>query len=145
MNNPYLVPDSLDFGFGEMYEISYLEKILGIPRRTAFKYLKALHIEPFYIGKKVYYSHVTFKRIMFVLSKPNSPGFIFPGSTKKNDSRIDKDSNYLTEVTEEILEKAADPAILAEMDASTGKNPNLMKQFIARPVGRPRKDENKSS
>jgi hypothetical protein len=143
MNINDLIPDSLEFGSGPLYEVSYLQQTFGISRRTAFKYLKSLHIEALYIGKKAYYSHITFNRIMFVLSKPNSPGFIFPGSTKKNDSRMGKGNNYLTEVTKEILEQAADPAILAEMDASTGKNPNLMKQFIARPVGRPRKDENK--
>jgi hypothetical protein len=140
-----LVPDELDFGFGSLYEISYLEKIFGISRRTAFKFLKALHIEAFYVGKKVYYSHVSFRRILFVLSKPGSPGFIFPGSTKKNDSRIGKDSNYLTEVTEEILEQAAKPETLSEMAAASGRNEGLLKQFVTRPPGRPRKDENKSS
>lgn len=118
-----------DFGSGEIVEVSYLEKVFGIKRRTAMAYLKALHIQPIYIGADAYFSLPTLKRILFVLSRPGAAGFVFPGSKKKNDPRLNK-GGYLTEVTEEILAQAAAPAILAEMAGATGRDVDLLKKFI---------------
>ena len=136
-----LLPKTFDFGYGPIYEVSYLERVLGISRRSALKYLKVLHIKPFYFGKKVFFSYITFKRIMFVLSKPGSKGFIFPGSAMKNNPRTVKNPEYLTEVTDEILKQAADPRTLSEMAAASGDNPGILKKYIAKPVGRPKKEK----
>ncbi len=137
------MPKTLDFGFGELTEVSYLEQVFKIKRRSAIKYLKVLHIKPFYIGKDVYFSLITFKRVLFVLSKPGARGFIFPGSAQKNNPRTVKNPDYLTEVTDVILEQAADPKILSEMAGCTGDNPSILSKFIANPVGRPSRKERK--
>lgn len=135
------MPKVIDLGFGDVVEVSYLEELFGISRRTALKYLQALRLEPLYVGKDVYFCLNSFKRIMFVLSKPNSPGFVFPGSNKKKDARYKKSPTSITEVTDEILAEAAKPEILSEMAGAEGKNPNILKQYIARPVGRPPKEK----
>ena len=130
-----------DFGFGKVIEVLYLEQVLGISHRSALKYLKVLHIKPFYFGNEVFFSLTTFQRIMFVLSKPGAQGFAFPGSKKKGQRRKGKNLNVLIEVTDEILELAADPKILSEMAGASGNNPEILKKFIARPVGRPEKEK----
>lgn len=135
------IPDKLCFGGGDLVEVEYLEEVFGISRRAAMKYLRALKINPMYVGKKVYFSLPTFRRIMFVLSLPNSPGFLFPGSIAKNRVGLTKNENFITEVTEEILAKASDPKILAEMAAVEGHNPSLLKKFITPSTGRPKKEK----
>lgn len=138
------LPESYDFGSGQLVELSYLQTVFGISRRTASKYLKALRIQPMYIGKKVLFSLPTFKRIMYILSRPGSPGFLFPGSSGKSNPRLLKDQNYISEVTSAILEAAEDPRILAEMSAVEGRNPDILKKLLTNSVGRPKqKEENK--
>jgi len=139
------VPKHLNFGFGDLVEVSYLEKVFGIHRRTALRFLKVLHISPMYVGKDVYFSMVTFQRILFVLSRPGSPGFLWPGSRAKGNMRLLKDKKYITEVTDEILKQAADPKILAEMAGCSGNNPGILGKFVANPVGRPRKETAKTN
>jgi hypothetical protein len=134
------IPDRKDFGFGDVVEIQYLQQVFGISRRTACKYLKALRIKPMYIGEKMFFSLVTFKRILFVLSLPGSPGFIFPGSSGRRNTRLLKDPNYMTEVTDEILQRASAPRVLAEMKAAEGRDGSILQKFVAKPVGRPPKE-----
>lgn len=134
-------PRMLDFGFGEMVELSYLQRVFGVSRRTASKYLKAFRIKPMYFGKEVFFSLPTLKRILFVLSKPDGLGFVAPGSTAKNNPRICQNPAYLFEVTNDILEKASDPRIAAEMMACEGRDSSIIKQFITKPIGRPMKKE----
>lgn len=135
------LPKKHDFGYGPVYEISYLEQVLGISRRSALKYLRVLRIKPFYFGNEVFFSLTTFQRIMFVLSKPGAAGFAFPGSKKKGQRRQGKTLDILIEVTNSILEQAADPKILAEMAGCSGNNPDILKKFISKPVGRPAKEK----
>ena len=89
-----------DFGSGELMDISYLEKVFGISRRAAAKYLKVLHIQPICIGDQVLFSLTTFKRILFVLCRPGGPGFLFPGSKAKNNPRNCNNSKVHNEVTD---------------------------------------------
>ena len=124
------VPKVLNLGFGEVVEVSYLEKVLGITRRTAMKYLRALHIKPFYFGGDTYFSLVTFKRILFVLSRPGAPGWIAPGSTARWNTRYRNNPDYITEVNEEILADAAKPETLAEMQLAEGRDPALVRKFV---------------
>jgi hypothetical protein len=131
------LPKKLDWGFGDMVELSYLEQILNISRNAATRYLKALRLKPFYFGKEVYFSLISLQRILFVLSKPGARGFVAPGSRKKNSSRTIGNPEYLFEVTDEILAEAAKPETLTEMMACTGRQPDLLKKFVTRPVGRP--------
>lgn len=135
------VPKTYNFGFGELAELSYLQQVLGISRRTAAKYLKALKIRPIYFKDEIYFSLPTWKRILFVLSKPNGRGFVAPGSTAKNNPRIRGNAEYLFEVTDEILDQAAAPEVLAEMNAAEGRDISLLKKFITPNVGRPHKKE----
>lgn len=110
------MPKVLSLGFGEVVEVKYLERLFGISRRSAFKYLKALRIDLFYVKTEAYFSLNTLKRILFVLSKPGAPGFVFPGARKKNDQSIYlRGTEKLTCVTDDILEAAADPKIIREM------------------------------
>jgi hypothetical protein len=133
-------PKNLDMGFGELVEVSYLEQLFGISRRTALKYLKVFKIKPLYFGKDIYFSLPTFKRILFVLSKPGAKGFVAPGSPAKNNPRICKNPDYLFEVDDEILSEAASPKIAAEMLACDGRNIDIIKKFASKSVGRPRKE-----
>jgi len=125
------IPEKLNFGGGELVEISYLMQVFNISRRTACKYLRALHIKPMYVGKKVFFSLPTFKRIMYVLSQPGRPGFLFPASAARYDIRFRKsNSEFLTEVTDEILTEASNPRIFAEMAAAEGRDPSILKKFL---------------
>ena len=137
------IPQRLDFGGGDIVELNYLCEIFGICRRTAAKYLTVLHIKPMTIGNKTFFSLNTFKRIMFVLSRPGAPGFLFPGSSGKNNPRFLKDERFISEVTEDILKQAMDPTIMAEMAASDGRDMSIIKQYVTRPTGRPTKKEDK--
>ena len=139
------IPDKKDFGFGDVVELSYLQQIFGITRRIASKYLKALRINPLYIGDKTYFSLPTFKRILFVLSQPGAKGFIFPGSKAKRNPRFINNDEYMTEVDDEILRKAADPKILAEMIAAEGRDNSILKKFITQPEGRPKQEDKKNN
>lgn len=138
------MPKTYDFGSGELVELKYLESVFGISRRAASRYLKALHIQPVCIGDQVLFSLPTFKRILFVLTRPGSLGFVFPGSKAKNNPRNCKNKGILTEVTDQILEQAADPAILSEMAGCNGNDPSILKKFITKPVGRPKKESNEN-
>ena len=118
------MPKSYDFGSGAVVELSYLEVTLGISRKAARAWLKALHIAPMIIGLEVYFSLPTFQRIMFVLMRPGGPGFAFPGAPwKKNDDR-------LKEVTDAILKQAMDPMTLAEMNATTSPDSTLLRKIL---------------
>ncbi|GAH12952.1 unnamed protein product, partial [marine sediment metagenome] len=87
MNN-FEIPKIHDFGFGEITEVKYLETTFGISNNLALRYLSALKIKPLYINDKVFFCLPTFKKILYVLSRPGSPGFIFPGSrAKKNEAK----------------------------------------------------------
>lgn len=135
------MPKTLDFGFGELTEVSYLEQVFGISRRAATKYLKVLRIKPVYIGGDVFFSLMTLKRILFVLCRPGGPGMVLPGSKMKNNPRLHKGTQYLTEVTDEILQQASDPKILLEMAAVSGENISALKSLTSKPVGRPKKEK----
>ncbi len=132
------MPKILDFGFGELTEVSYLEQVFKIKRRSAIKYLKVLRIKPVYIGGDVFFSLSTFKRILFVLCRPGGPGFCFPGSKAKNNQRNCNNKGILTEVTDQVLKEAAEPKLLAEMAAASGDHPDILKKFLGNPVGRPK-------
>jgi len=124
------IPKTFNLGAGDLVEIKFLEQMFGITRRAACKYLRALRIKPMYIGKQVFFSLPTFRRIMFVLGLPGSPGFVFPGSQGKNNVRLRKDSGFITEVTDDILRRAAEPQVLAEMNAAEGNDSSVLKKFI---------------
>lgn len=135
------IPKTHDFGAGDLVEVSYLEQVLGVTRRTAFRYLEALRIKPLYIGREAFFNLTTFKRLLFVLSKPGSPGFVFPSSSRKNSPRYKKDPDCLVQVSDEIIAQAADPSIMAEMAGCDGRDPSILKQFVTRPVGRPKEKQ----
>ena len=126
------VPKTYDFGGGELVELKHLETTFDISRRVALKYLKVLHIQPMYIKNEVFFSLPTFNRIMFVLSRPGSPGFLFPASTAKSNANLRK-KGFLIEVTDEILEEAKSPRVLAEMAAASGRNDAMVKKLLTHP------------
>lgn len=127
------LPKTYEFGGNELFEISYLEKTFDISRPVALLYLKALRIRPMYIGDDIFFCISTFNRIMFVLSRPGSKGFLFPASKAKANCRLKKTNHYLTEVTDEILEQAASPQILAEMIAASGRDSSMVKKLLTHP------------
>ena len=128
-----LSPIAFSFGFGDVVEVKYLESTFDISPRVALLYLKALRIKPLNIGDKTFFSLSTFKKIMYVLSKPGSSGFIFPGSRAKNNQAKRKSGKYITEVTDAILEEARSPRIMAEMIASEGRDVSVLKKLIIHP------------
>lgn len=137
------MPEVHNFGAGDIVELDYLVREFKITRRAAGRYLRALHINPMYIGSKVFFSLPTMKAILFVLGLPGSPGFLFPGSAGKNCQRLLQDENYISEVTPDILARAAEPDIPALMAAAEGRNMDVIKKLITVPVGRPQKKEKK--
>lgn len=135
------LPKTFDFGFGDVVELKHLETIFGIPRHVALKYLKVLHIQPIYFGDGTFFSLPTFNRIMFVLSRPGSPGFLFPASKAMSNKKLRK-RGFLVEVTDEILEEANSPRILAEMAAASGRDASMIKKLITHPSKKETKNEN---
>ena len=129
---PLNLPKIFDFGFGEVVELKHLETTFGISRLLALKYLKALHIKPLYFKNDVFFCLSTFNRIMFVLSRPSSPGFLFPGSSGKTNAKL-REQGFLIEVTDEILVEAKSPRILAEMAAASGRNDSMTKKLLTHP------------
>lgn len=128
------LPKTHDFGGTELVELSHLETTFGITRLVALKYLKALRIKPLYIGADIFFCISTFNRIMYVLSRPGSPGFLFPGSKgKANRKKSLSLSRRLIEVTDKILEEANSPRILAEMAAASGRDVSMVKKLLAHP------------
>lgn len=130
---PLNLPKIFDLGFGEIVEINYLETTFEISHGLALRYLSALKIKPLYINDKVFFCLPTFKKILYVLSRPGSPGFIFPGSNAKSNQVKRKSGKFITEVTETILKEAASPQIMAEMVASEGRDPSMIKKLITHP------------
>ncbi len=124
------LPETKDFSGGEVVEISHLERQFGISRKTAMKYLRVLKIKPLYFGAKVFYSLPTFNRIMYVLTRPGSPGFLFPASSGKANAALRKEG-FLTEVTDEILIEANSPRTLAAMLAASGRDVSMIKKLIS--------------
>ena len=99
------LPKTYDFGFGEVVELKHLETTFGITHSVALCYLKVLRIKPLYFNDDIFFCLSTFNRILFVLSRPGGPGFIFPGSKAKGYGHLRK-KGYLSKVTDEILEQA---------------------------------------
>lgn len=127
------IPKTYNFGDNELVELKHLETTFSISRRLALKYLKALRIQPLYFGEEIFFCLSSFNRIMFVLSRPGSKGFLFPGSKAKNNTVLRKTGNFLVEVTDEILEQAASPQILAEMAAASGRDSSMIKKLLSHP------------
>ncbi len=126
------LPKVYDWGFGDVVELKHLETTFGISKRVALKYLKALRIKPLYFKNDVFFCLSTFNRIMFVLSRPGSPGFLFPASSGKINGKL-RERGFLVEVTEEILKQAASPQILAEMLAANGRDSSMVKKLLTHP------------
>lgn len=135
------LPKTYNFGGTEFVEVSHLEQTFNISRRTAFKYLKVLRIRPLYIEKDVFFSLQTLNRILFVLSRPGSPGFLFPGSEAKNRTSLRNNGDFLIEVTDEIIQQAGSANILAEMAAASGRDSSMVKKLISQSNAKARKDK----
>lgn len=126
------LPKKFEFGENECVELKHLETTFGVTRLVALKYLKALRLKPLYIKDEIYFSLPTFNRIMFVLSRPGAPGFLFPGSKGKNSKSLRK-QGFLVEVTDDIIKQAASPQILAEMAAASGRDTSMVKKLLTHP------------
>ena len=126
------LPKTFDLGGGELVEVKYLETLFGITHRVALKYLKVLRIKPMYIGKEVFFSLPTFKKIMYVLSRPGAPGFLFPASPAKQNASL-REKGFLIEITDELLAQAASPQIMGEMVASEGRDTSMIKKLVTHP------------
>ena len=133
------LPETFDFGSGDVVELKHLETTFGISRRVALKYLKVLHIQPLYINNDIFFSLPTFNRIMYVLSRPGSLGFLFPGSKAKTNKRL-RDKGFLIEVNDGILAEANSPRVLAEMAAASGRDASMIKKLLTHPTEK-RKNE----
>ena len=126
------LPKVYDFGFGEVVELSHLQTTFGITRQVALLYLKALRIQPLYFKNETFFCLSTFNRILFVLSRPGSPGFIFPASSAKNNAKL-REKGFLTKITTELLVEAQSPQVLAEMSAATGRDTSMIKKLLTHP------------
>ena len=129
---PLNLPKTFDFGFGEVVELKHLESTFGITHSVALRFLKVLRIKPLYFNDEIFFCLSTFNRILFVLSRPGGPGFIFPGSKAKGYGHLRK-KGYLSEVTDKILKEASSPQVLAEMLAADGRDSSIIKKLITHP------------
>ena len=141
-DTPISMPKMLDFGGGELVEVAYLVKVLGVSRRTALKCLQVLKIRPIYLGNETYFSLPTFKRILHVLTRPGGPGFVFPGSRGPGGAKY----QTIREVSQALLDEAAKPIVLAEMEVISSNDTNVLKKLLEynkpkNPVGRPPKEK----
>lgn len=116
------IPKSYDFGAGRLTELSYLQTTLGVPRRTALKWLRALHIEPVYIRDEVYFNIDTFNRILYVLTRPGAKGFAFPGTRARK--------GVMKEVTQEIIDEANDPRTMAMMEVASSRSTAVIRKLL---------------
>lgn len=122
--NELQLPRMLNFGAGQMAEISYLEDIFGISRKSARALLHRMHIEPIYVGKETYFSLPTFQKILYVLTKPGGKGFMFPGAAPRpNDTR-------LKEVTDDIIAEAESPETLAAMTSVDQPDTLILRKML---------------
>ena len=137
------LPKTYQFGGVELVEIKHLETMFGISKRVALKYLKVLHVRPMYFGNDTFFCISTFNRILHVLNRPGSKGFLFPASKAKNNAVLRKSGDFLVEVTDEILAEAASPRVLAEMAAVSGRSPDMIKKLIAQSNAEGRKEPKK--
>lgn len=137
------LPKTYTFGETELVEVKHLQTTFDISRRTALKYLRVLRIRPMYIGKDIFFSLVTFNRIMFVLTRPGSPGFLFPGSEAKNRMTLRNGGDFLVEVTDAIIEQAGSANTLAEMAAASGRDSSMVKKLISQSNAKSRKEPTK--
>lgn len=136
----FQMPKTYTFGETELVEVKHLETTFSISRRAALKYLRVLRIRPMYIGKDIFFSLVTFNRIMFVLTRPGSPGFLFPGSEAKNRKSLREGGQFLIEVTDAIIEQAGSAQTLAEMAAASGRDSSMVKKLISQSNAKARKE-----
>jgi len=132
------LPKTFNFGGNELVELKHLETTFGISRLVALKYLKALRIKPLYFKDEVFFCLSTFNRIVYVLSRPGSPGFLFPGSKAKNNVKL-REKGFLVEVTDSILADAKSPRILAELAAASGQDSSMVKKLLTHPSGKEEK------
>lgn len=137
------LPKVYNFGDNELVELKHLETTFEISRKLAYKYLRALHIQPLYFKNEVFFSISSFNRIMFVLTRPGSKGFLFPGSTGKNNANLRKSGNFLIEVDNTILKEASSPQVLAEMLAASGRNVSMIGKLISSSNANPKSKEKK--
>ncbi len=126
----FVIPKTHNFGGVELVELKHLQNTFNISRRLALKYLKVLHIRPMYFGDDTFFSLSTFNRILHVLNRPGSKGFLFPGSKSKQNQHLRASGDYLIEVTDEILKEASSPVVLAEMAAVSGRNDSMVKKLM---------------
>lgn len=127
------LPKTYNFGGVELVEVKHLETMFNISHRVALKYLKVLHIRPMYFGNDIFFCLSTFNRIMHVLNRPGSKGFLFPASQAKQNQVLRASGDYLIEVTDGILTEASSPQVLAEMAAISGRSPDMIKKLITHP------------
>ena len=126
----FKLPKTKDFCGGELVEVSHLQQSFNISRKVALKYLRVLRIKPLYFNDEIFYSLPTFNRIMYVLTRPGSPGFLFPASRGKNNAGLRK-RGYLIEVTDEILKEADSPQTSAAMLAASGRDNSMIKKLLS--------------
>ena len=137
------LPKTFNFGGTELVELRHLETMFGISKRVALKYLKVLRVRPMYFGNDIFFCLSTFNRIMHVLNRPGSKGFLFPASRAKNNAALRKSGDFLIEVDDDILKEASSPRVLAEMAAISGRSPDMVKKLIAQSNAEARKEPKK--
>ena len=137
------LPKTHNFGGLELVEVKHLETMFNISKRIAMLYLKALHIRPMYFGNEIFFCLSTFNRILHVLNRPGSKGFLFPASRAKNNAVLRKSGDFLIEVDDDILKEASSPRVLAEMAAISGRSPDMVKKLITQSNAQFRKEPKK--
>jgi len=133
------LPKTHQFGSTELVEVEHLESTFNISHNLAMRYLAALRINPVYIGGEIYFSITAFNRIMYIITRPGAPGFLFPGSKGKQNKSL-KAKGYLTKVTDEMVMEASSPTVMAEMAATSGNDPSMIKKLLANENAKTRKE-----
>ena len=128
---------SINFGAGHLTNISVIEGIFECGRACAIRILAALRVPPSYIGKSVYFSWDSFRRILFVVTAPGNKPFVFPGSSMISKDRFTKNRfDYLTEVTDEMVDLAKSDDLLKALKDASGRSVPISTRDIKQPLQR---------
>ena len=115
-------------GAVKMAEVRILCANFGMSRTAGMHLLLALRVPLFHIGPNTMYNQTALERILYVLTRYGGPGFAAPGSAFKTRGNHKKDGygKPVTEISDDLIKKAQDPMILAEMAASTSLKMNTV-------------------
>ena len=82
-------------GFGELKEVSYLADKFDMKPHTVVRWLRSMDVPLVYITNTAWFNYSVFEKALFVITQPGSTGFAAPGSRYK-DKNLSRAKNPAT-------------------------------------------------